>query len=106
MIFGPKPPPTNGATTRTCDSSSPSRAARPLRIGIGACVVFAVAGAVYTAAPRFYPDDPLWVDDDAAFDASGAAEQEDSNGYDFVVQGLSGLMAATGPGPNVSRSRK
>lgn len=40
---------------------------------------------MYTAAPRFYPDDPLWVDDDAAFDASGAAEQEDSNGYDFVV---------------------
>ena len=24
MIFGPKPPPTNGATTRTCDSSRPS----------------------------------------------------------------------------------
>ena len=39
MIFGPNPPPTNGATTRTCDSSRPRRAARPLRIGIGACVV-------------------------------------------------------------------
>ena len=35
--------------------------------------------------PRFFPDDPLWTDDDRALDASKAAEQEDSNGYDFVV---------------------
>ncbi len=35
--------------------------------------------------PRFFPDDPLWTDDDRAFDASKAAEQEDSNGYDFLV---------------------
>jgi hypothetical protein len=35
--------------------------------------------------PRFFPDDPLWSDDDRAFDASKAAEQEDSNGYDFTV---------------------
>src|SRR5918992_638072 len=39
MIFGPKPPPMNGAITRTCDSGSPSIAASPLRIGSGACVV-------------------------------------------------------------------
>ena len=39
MIFGPKPPPTNGAMTFTCDSSSPSIAASPFRIGMGACVV-------------------------------------------------------------------
>ncbi len=39
MIFGPNPPPTNGATTRTCDSSRPSIFARPFLIGIGACVV-------------------------------------------------------------------
>ena len=48
------------------------------------CVV-AVAVAVDSATPRFFPDDPLWLDDDAVVDASGAAEQEDSNGYDFVV---------------------
>ena len=39
MILGPKPPPMNGATTRTCRGDRPSIAARPLRIGIGACVV-------------------------------------------------------------------
>lgn len=47
-----------------------------------AIALFIAAGA---ATPRFFPDDPLWVDDDAALDASNAAEQEDSNGYDFVV---------------------
>ena len=44
----------------------------------------AVSGA-FTAQPRFFPDDPLWTDDDTALDASKAAAQEDSNGYDFVV---------------------
>ena len=39
MIFGPKPPPMNGATSRTWCSERPSMAARPLRIGIGAWVV-------------------------------------------------------------------
>jgi hypothetical protein len=40
-----------------------------------------------TAAPppRFYPDDPIWVDDDKALDASKTGAVEDSNGYDFVV---------------------
>ena len=30
MIFGPNPPPTNGAMTRTCDSSKPSIAREPV----------------------------------------------------------------------------
>jgi hypothetical protein len=53
-----------------------------------AFMVFAMAGATLIAAaaqPRFFPDDPLWIDDDAAFDASRAAVQEDTNGYDFIV---------------------
>ncbi len=39
MILGPKPPPMNGATTRTCRGDRPSIEARPPRIGMGACVV-------------------------------------------------------------------
>ena len=39
MIFGPKPPPTKGAITRTCRSPRPSMPARPLRTNTGACVV-------------------------------------------------------------------
>ena len=39
MIFGPKPPPTNGAITRTWRSLRPSMPASPLRRNTGACVV-------------------------------------------------------------------
>ncbi|MEZ5319172.1 MAG: hypothetical protein R2752_17360 [Vicinamibacterales bacterium] len=42
-------------------------------------------GGVSAADPVFYPDDPIWHDDDMALDASGTQEIEDSNGYDFVV---------------------
>jgi hypothetical protein len=45
----------------------------------------AVALVGYSASPRFYPDDPLWIDDDRVMDASKAVAIEDSNGYDFVV---------------------
>lgn len=41
--------------------------------------------AMHSAGPRFYPDDPLWQDDDRALDASKAVAIEDTNGYDFVV---------------------
>jgi hypothetical protein len=35
------------------------------------------------AAPRFYPDDPLQVDNDMRLDAGGAKPIEGSNAYDF-----------------------
>ena len=38
-----------------------------------------------SASQRFYPDDPLWTDDDRVMDASGVAVLEDSNLYDFVA---------------------
>ena len=48
--------------------------------------VLALAGGVFTAnTPRFYPDDPLWADDDASLDASRVVAVEDANSYDFVV---------------------
>jgi hypothetical protein len=36
------------------------------------------------AAPAFYPDDPLWVDDDRALDATGIEPIEGSNAFDFA----------------------
>ncbi len=42
------------------------------------------ASAALGGAGRFFPDDPLQVDDDKAFDASGATPIEGSNGYDFA----------------------
>ena len=51
---------------------------------VAVCV--AAAGVLATSAqPRFFPDDPIWIDDDKALDASKAAAVEDSNGFDFVV---------------------
>ena len=58
MILGPKPPPMNGATTRTWFSDSPSIAASPLRMGIGAWVVShtvsrCARGSHSATTPRF-----------------------------------------------------
>ena len=61
----------------------------PSRLRIAAA---AVALALLMVAPgrgaaqRFYPDDPLWVDEDRAFDASGAAKAEVSEAYDFLMK--------------------
>ena len=56
----------------------------------GVVAVLAVATVVSTrsASPRFYPDDPLWTDNDRLIDASKAVPIEDSNGYDFLVNTL------------------
>jgi hypothetical protein len=67
-------------------------------------VVWLVVGAgSRAAAPMFYPDDPIGVDDDRAFDASGATLIEGSNGYDFVENtfGKPGARAAI-PATNVN----
>jgi hypothetical protein len=37
-----------------------------------------------SATPKFFPDDPIWTDDDMALDASKVGTIEDTNGYDFV----------------------
>ena len=56
-----------------------------MRRFVSVVVALTTVATIGAAAPRFFPDDPIWEDDDKAFDASGAAEQEDSNGYDFVI---------------------
>jgi len=68
-------------------SSAASSSRRAPRRGAAIALALAVAAgtAAWSAAPRFYPDDPVWSDDDRAFDASKVVPVEDSNGYDFVV---------------------
>ena len=57
----------------------------------------AVAFALLMGAPgrgadqRFYPDDPLWIDDDRAFDASKAIKAEVSEAYDFAMNSFTKL---------------
>ena len=61
------------------------------RRALAGLVALLAAGTVAwprSASPRFYPDDPLWRDDDRAMDASKAVPIEDSNGYDFVINTL------------------
>ena len=50
-------------------------------------VVFMATGLTVAGrggAPKFYPDDPIQVDNDRALDAGAATPIEGSNGYDFV----------------------
>jgi len=58
------------------------------RVAVVAALVALFAADLRTAAPRFFPDDPIAVDDDALLDASGVAEHEDPGSYDFVVNSL------------------
>ncbi|HEX5109664.1 MAG TPA: hypothetical protein VFV95_14525 [Vicinamibacterales bacterium] len=58
-----------------------------MRATVVMVVALSAAGASigWSAAPRFYPDDPIWVDDDRAIEASKVGVIEDTNGYDFLV---------------------
>ena len=68
--------------------------AAPVLVSFALAAAFAIAvdgGPVALAAwfqaatgPRFYPDDPVWVDDDRAFDASKAMATATGDIYDFV----------------------
>jgi len=53
----------------------------------GVLVLFALV-LPQSASPRFYPDDPLWTDNDRVADASKVTSVEDSNSYDFVINTL------------------
>ncbi len=50
-----------------------------------AAAVLIGTGLARVATPTYYPDDPLRADDDTVLDASGVAEIEDSNSYDFLI---------------------
>jgi hypothetical protein len=70
------------------ESTSTLSSAASFKRGVAAfagVLGLAAGTAVWSAAPRFYPDDPVWHDDDRAFDASKVIVIEDGNGYDFIV---------------------
>jgi len=67
-------------------SSKCAHARQPLIIAM-LVAAFIVAAFVTTGrgvSPRFYRDDPIQVDDDQAFDASGVVPIQGSNAYDFT----------------------
>jgi hypothetical protein len=55
------------------------------RLAVAAMLAAAVAAEPRSATPKFFPDDPLWTDDDRSLDASQVGTIEDTNGYDFVI---------------------
>ena len=57
---------------------------RRVRLSAALSFVAIACGVLGGAPPKYYPDDPIQVDNDRAFDASGAQPIEGSNGYDFV----------------------
>jgi hypothetical protein len=59
-------------------------AAATLILGGGAGSDLAARQAPPASGPRFYPDDPLWQDDDRTFDASKALPTATGDIYDFV----------------------
>jgi hypothetical protein len=66
-------------------TSSSAASSRRRAIAFVVAAALAAGTGAWSAAPRFYPDDPAWTDDDRAFDASAVVPIEDTNGYDFVV---------------------
>jgi hypothetical protein len=74
---------TNMNTNRAARTQKRERR-RPAALAAVLIVFAAAAAGTRGAGPRFYPDDPIQIDRDDQFDASGAAPIEGSNGYDFA----------------------
>ena len=68
-------------------SSDKLRAAAAIVGAVVTATGIGVALAAQTArlALRFFPDDPILRDDDAALDASGIKERQLSETYDFLL---------------------
>lgn len=64
--------------------SLPAVARLALAIAVVGLAPAAAGGAGGRLAPWFFPDDPILVDNDTAFDASQAQEVELSEAYDFL----------------------
>jgi hypothetical protein len=51
--------------------------------------MFGAIALARTGGPRFYPDDPLWTDDDTALTVSAVVPTEDASSYDFALNTFS-----------------
>ena len=58
---------------------------RRCRRSLGLLTILLSIAPLTSQSPRFYPDDPIAIDDDMSLDASKVAAIEDSNIYDFVT---------------------
>ena len=70
--------------------SSKMRALRWTALGAAGLLAAVTVASPRSATPRFYPDDPLWTDNDRVMDATKVTPIEDTNGYDFVINTFGG----------------
>jgi hypothetical protein len=63
--------------------SSELRARRLLKASVMVAAAAGLAAIGQAAGPRFYPDDPIWLDNDRVMDAASAQEIEASDYFDF-----------------------
>ena len=88
-------------TSTWCSVAAFRRAA--VGLGVAAGLVVLATAAPRTVAPHFFPDDPLWVDDDQSRDASTVVPVDDSNLYDFLVNTFGRLTSRESvPAENVN----
>ena len=69
-------------------SSDPRRRLAGL-LGVAVTVLMGAVGG-HGAAPKFFADDPIQLDDDRALDAGAAQPIQGSNGYDFAAHAFLG----------------
>ncbi len=75
-----------GGPGRPGGAGGPGRAGRAGALAVVLLAAAWLGADARTAGPRFFPDDPIRVDDDRVMDASGAIEIEASNAWDFAEQ--------------------
>jgi hypothetical protein len=66
-------------------STSGSSLAARFKVCFALAAVLLGVGVLTAAPPRFYHDDPIWVDDDTVADASNVVAVEDANSFDFLI---------------------
>jgi hypothetical protein len=76
-----------GAAMANTSISRSAAASKSLILGLVFVPSLALlaGGTPKSATPRFYPDDPIWADNDTTRDASKVVPVDDSGGYDFLV---------------------
>lgn len=79
------PPHLSRAVRSRPGAARPARRAALAAVLAVALVAAGLVSGTPASAPRYYPDDPIWVDDDRVMDAAGAGPIEDTNGYDFLL---------------------
>src|SRR4051812_719407 len=87
MASSCEPTPALGVTMASISTSPLVAVSKRLIVGLVFVPALALLASTTpkSAAPTFYPDDPIWSDDDTARDASKVVPVDDSGGYDFLV---------------------